>query len=332
MINDNNIFPILSVVIIGLNEEKKIGNCIKNIMKATEEIPGTEIVYIDSGSTDKTTSIALQNGIRVYQLGKKQLPSPAAGRYVGSLVTKGKYIMFVDGDTNIIHGWVSEALKKIESDSKIAMVGGTFLALGKDEICSVDKVSNLEPYRSVLKIGGACSIVSREVLEKCGNWNPFVRSEEEEDLANRIHHFFPEYKILKSSKITAFGWWYKNLTFSEIIRRWKRGFLKGSGLAFKNAIVYGYWKQYLYYVRKPANIMILFFSLVVSLLWKYGFFVLLGYLVFIYFRAVLYQKKMFVFPFILFSFISGLGFLWEFILVKSKNSSNYILDYIEIKE
>ncbi len=111
MVEEDKISPLLSVVIIGLNEAERIGRCIDSVKAATADIADTEIVYVDSRSSDRTVSIVLSEGVRVFQLGKTQPPSPAAGRYVGSLVTQGRFIMFVDGDSVVTPGWIEPAIE-----------------------------------------------------------------------------------------------------------------------------------------------------------------------------------------------------------------------------
>ncbi|HET9237338.1 MAG TPA: glycosyltransferase family 2 protein [Oligoflexus sp.] len=51
----------LSVVIIAFNEEANLPRCLKSLP------PGSEIIVLDSGSTDRTAAIAQEFGARVYQ-------------------------------------------------------------------------------------------------------------------------------------------------------------------------------------------------------------------------------------------------------------------------
>jgi glycosyltransferase involved in cell wall biosynthesis len=52
----------ISAVIITLNEEKNIGDCIDALKEVTDEI-----IVVDSWSTDKTPEICIQKGVRFYQ-------------------------------------------------------------------------------------------------------------------------------------------------------------------------------------------------------------------------------------------------------------------------
>ena len=48
----------LSVVIITLNEEARLGRCLESLPE------GVEVVVLDSGSTDKTVEVASKHGAR----------------------------------------------------------------------------------------------------------------------------------------------------------------------------------------------------------------------------------------------------------------------------
>lgn len=62
VINTSMIMPELSVVIISLNEEKLIGNCIDSVQGLADEV-----LVLDSFSTDKTEAICREKGARFIQ-------------------------------------------------------------------------------------------------------------------------------------------------------------------------------------------------------------------------------------------------------------------------
>ena len=84
--------PDLSVVIISRNEERNIARCIESVLEATDEMASYEIILVDSVSTDRTVEIAKKYPIRILQLKHKSQCSPAAGRFIGFLHSRGNYI------------------------------------------------------------------------------------------------------------------------------------------------------------------------------------------------------------------------------------------------
>ena len=321
--------PLLSVVIIGLNEAERIGRCIDSVKTATTDIPIVEIVYVDSWSSDDTVSIALSKGVRVFQLGKMQFPSPAAGRYVGSLVTRGRFIMFVDGDTQVARGWVEPAIKLMTGDASIAMFSGTLNFYQGDGKKSLPKVTNLGVVKPVYRVGGGCIITTREHLETAGNWNPFVRCREEEDLVIRVRHYISGSQLLKSDQYIATTPQRLVWVPREVFRRWERGFVKGPGQILRNAITHGYWRE-CGNIAKPILLALgLLVGLVVTIVLNFWWQFLLLFFGVIFLRAVL-TRKFVRLASVFYSLLMGFYSLWEFLTVPVKTASDYVRDFEEI--
>jgi len=86
----------LSIVLPCLNEERTVGICVAKAVKflRTNKING-ELVVADNGSTDKSTSIAIQHGARVINVLDKGYGSALRG---GFGAAKGKFIIMADAD------------------------------------------------------------------------------------------------------------------------------------------------------------------------------------------------------------------------------------------
>lgn len=69
MPKENATVSLLSMVVVGLNESERIGQCTESITTAVPGIPDTEIVYVDSGPSYDTVSVALSKGLNVFKLG-----------------------------------------------------------------------------------------------------------------------------------------------------------------------------------------------------------------------------------------------------------------------
>lgn len=321
--------PLLSVVVIGLNEGPRIANCIDSIHRAIEGVGSVSIVFIDSGSKDDTVSIALSKGVRVFQLGRTQPPSPAAGRFVGSLVTQSKYILFVDGDSILARGWVKPALERMEADPRLVMVAGRIYHDPGFPWETLAEVKDLGPLRETFSIGGGrAPIVARSALEAAGNWNPFLRAEEERDFAIRLRFHVVGAKLMESDQFTAWSPVYPP-TPGEYWRRWKRGLLKGRGQVLRNALADGYWKECWYVFKSSLLFMTFVVGLAISIplhLWWQFLALFLGVAII---RAMITRKITRSFS-VVYSLILGFLALWEFLTVPVRTAVNYTHDYVEI--
>ncbi|MBN1168607.1 glycosyltransferase family 2 protein [Candidatus Woesebacteria bacterium] len=95
---------MLSVIIIAKNEEKKLPDCLRSVKWADLPAQAGEIIVIDTGSTDKTPSIAKKAGARVVKFTKGTFSD---WRNKGLREAKGEWILYIDSDER-----VSKKLKK----------------------------------------------------------------------------------------------------------------------------------------------------------------------------------------------------------------------------
>jgi glycosyltransferase involved in cell wall biosynthesis len=174
----------LSVVIIGKNEEAYITECLRSVQAAAAAAGGAEIVYVDSASTDRTVELALAQGVRVLQLPSDWPLSPAAGRYIGFHHTSGELVMFVDADTLLDRQWLDRALAYF-AEAEVAGLAGYLRDLDEygREMPSVGEHSSGIQTLPTLR---GIAMYRRAALAQVGTFNPYLRSEEEAELALRL--------------------------------------------------------------------------------------------------------------------------------------------------
>ena len=174
----------LSVVIIGRNEEAYIAKCLDAVKAAAALIESTEIVMVDSASTDRTVEIARNYGIRVISLNPAWDKSASAGRFVGFHKTRGELIMFIDGDTTIDREWLCVAMPYFDRMEIAGLTGylthyteqGQALPYGRP--CSPEAI--MVPWLQGI------GMYRRTALNEVGTFNPYLREEEEAELAFRL--------------------------------------------------------------------------------------------------------------------------------------------------
>src|SRR5690606_7009146 len=117
----------LGVVTIGRNEGERLRRGLEALRRLLPE--ATPIVYVDSGSTDGSVAMARSLGVEVVELDMSTPFTMARGRNAGyEHLTRAhpdiEFVQFIDGDCELVEGWIERALQKFEEDSRIGVVSG----------------------------------------------------------------------------------------------------------------------------------------------------------------------------------------------------------------
>jgi glycosyltransferase involved in cell wall biosynthesis len=117
----------LGVVTIGRNEGDRLVRCLQSLRTLLpSEVP---IVYVDSGSTDGSVAIAQSLGVQAIELDRSIPFTMARGRntgfrYLSEHYPEIEYIQFLDGDCELLAGWLEKALSALEANPRLAVVCG----------------------------------------------------------------------------------------------------------------------------------------------------------------------------------------------------------------
>ena len=114
----------LGVVAIGRNEGERLGKCLHSVMGRA-----AVVVYVDSGSTDGSVAMAERAGSEVVNLDVRTPFTAARARNAGfkrirELEPSLSYIQFVDGDCELVTGWMEEAAAFLDAKRDVAVVCG----------------------------------------------------------------------------------------------------------------------------------------------------------------------------------------------------------------
>ena len=113
------------VVVIGRNEGERLRRCLRSLS-------APEVVYVDSGSTDGSVQWARDYGVNTIEL-EANLPFTAARarnagfRRLRELKPEVAYVQFVDGDCELIEGWLQHASAFLDTHADVAAVTGQLL-------------------------------------------------------------------------------------------------------------------------------------------------------------------------------------------------------------
>lgn len=95
--------PLISIIIPARNEEGRIGGLLQSITQ--QSFKQFELVVVDDGSTDRTVTVAKQYGATVLQ--NENVEHMGSGKsyacWTGAKQAKGKWLLFLDADTEFVH-------------------------------------------------------------------------------------------------------------------------------------------------------------------------------------------------------------------------------------
>jgi GT2 family glycosyltransferase len=142
----SNQLPLVSVVVVNYNGKEYVESCVASVLGST--YANLEVIVIDNGSTDG--SVEHLNGLygaegrfRAVELDSNMGPAYARNRAVDTAT--GKYIAFLDNDTETEPGWLEPLVEAMEEDPTIGACQCKLLLMNqRDRIDYVgDYMSNL---------------------------------------------------------------------------------------------------------------------------------------------------------------------------------------------
>lgn len=206
----------LGVVVIGRNEGERLRRCLDSV-KPCE----SQIVYVDSGSTDDSRVMAAEMGASVVELDLSHPFTAARARNEGArrllkLRPAAEYILFVDGDCEVVPGWLEAGTRFLQEHPACAVACGRRrerfpgqtlynrlcdeewnTPVGEAKACGGDALMRANAFMSVN--GYRDTMIAGEEPELC------VRLRQKGWSIYRLDHDM----TLHDAAITHFGQWWK---------------------------------------------------------------------------------------------------------------------------
>jgi GT2 family glycosyltransferase len=207
-------FPLVSIIILNYNGAKYLEKCLKSVLATN--YPNYEIILVDNASTDESLALIeylFKDESRLIVIRNTKNVGFSEGNNIGIRRARGKYIVFLNNDTEVEPNWLIELIRIMEKDHSIGAAQSKLLKLGSSGIIDstgdfVDfygvaiqrgegekDLGQYENVEEIFSARGACMIVRREVLKKVGLFDPdFYLGYEDIDLCWRIR--LAGYKII----------------------------------------------------------------------------------------------------------------------------------------
>jgi glycosyltransferase involved in cell wall biosynthesis len=179
----------VGVVVIGRNEGNRLKVCLLSVID-----PQRVIVYVDSGSTDGSVELAKSLGVHVVQL-DLSIPFTAARarntgfEYLLEVEPNLQFVQFVDGDCQVVDGWLEFAETQLIKESDIVVVCGRRQEKFPNHsiynrLCDIEWDTPIGEAKAC----GGDSMMRVSALKEVGGFNPSLIAGEEPELCVRLRH------------------------------------------------------------------------------------------------------------------------------------------------
>src|SRR4028119_878989 len=206
----------VGLVAIGRNEGARLRAC---LLSALSQV--ALVVYVDSGSTDGSLELARSIGADTVELDLSTPFTAARGRNEGfarlrQLAPDIEFVQFVDGDCEIVDGWLHRAQQELAAKPELAVVCGRRREQ-YPEATAYNRLCDIEWNTPVgeAKACGGDSMMRVSAFEQVGGFNSALIAGEEPELCVRLRQ--KGWKIerldaemtLHDAQMTGFAQWWK---------------------------------------------------------------------------------------------------------------------------
>jgi hypothetical protein len=193
---------LVSFVIPALNEAQYIGATLDSIQQAMSRggQQHYEIIVVDDGSADDTAKIAIQHQARVLQVCQRNI---AAVRNSGAREARGKFLIFVDADTEVSDALLGEAVHAMSH----RMIWGTALAVPSDA-CPLWARLGLTVFNHYYVYRRKCAygfffVVNRQAFQELGGFPEMTNEGEDMALSKLLAEKHGPPRVLRSRVATS---------------------------------------------------------------------------------------------------------------------------------
>jgi GT2 family glycosyltransferase len=208
----------VGIVAIGRNEGERLRRCLESVVGKADIV-----VYVDSGSVDGSVEMARSLGVAVVELDLSIPFTAARARNTGlarllEIDPRIEYVQFVDGDCEVVDGWLDRAQQELNANPEVVVVCGRRRERFPDasiynRLCDIEWDT---PVGEAKACGGD-AMMRVAAVQQVGGYNPQLIAGEEPELCVRLRQ--KGGKILRvdaemtlhDAQMTRFGQWWKRM-------------------------------------------------------------------------------------------------------------------------
>lgn len=208
----------IGLIAIGRNEGNRLQQCLASVVG---RVP--TIVYVDSGSSDGSVELARSLGVSVVELDLSIPFTAARARNAGfaqllELDPTVDYVQFVDGDCEVVQGWLEQAQHTLDSHSDVVVVCGRRRERFPDTsvynlLCDIEWNTPIGEAKAC----GGDAMMRVTALREVGGFNPTLIAGEEPELCVRLRQAggriwrLDAEMTLHDAQMTRFSQWWKRM-------------------------------------------------------------------------------------------------------------------------
>jgi GT2 family glycosyltransferase len=262
----------IGVVVIGRNEGERLRRCLNSLLDSTRSI-----VYVDSGSSDDSVPMSRSMSVEVVELDLRTAFTAARARNEGfrrliRIRPDLQYVFFVDGDCEVVAGWVDVATRFLDSRPDVAAVCGRLRERHPDKsvynlLCDIEWESF--PLGEAKMVGGN-AVMRVEAFQQVNGFRADLICGEEPELCVRLRQKgwriwqLETEMALHDAALYHFSQWWKRMV--------RGGYAYAQGAKEHGAPPEQHWVEesrriWLWGLVIPLGILILALSVDLRLLW-----------------------------------------------------------------
>ncbi len=208
----------VGLVAIGRNEGQRLRQCLESVVGKV-----APVVYVDSGSTDGSVDLARSLNVHVVELDLSIPFTAARARNTGlaallELDPDVEFVQFVDGDCEVVDGWLAIAQQHLQTHPAVVVVCGRRRerfpqATLYNRLCDIEWDT---PVGEAKACGGD-TMMRVAALQQVGGYNPSLIAGEEPELCVRLRQAggkiwrLDAEMTLHDAQMTRFGQWWKRM-------------------------------------------------------------------------------------------------------------------------
>ena len=225
----------VSVIIKALNEEKRVVAAVESALAAVQ-IVGGEVVLADSCSSDRTVALACAYPIRIVQLAHADERCCGVGPQLGYQHSLGDFVYILDGDMEMLSGFLPQALAFMQAHPEIAGVGGQVVEMNTS---SLEYLARAERGMGHMRAGEV------DRLDMGGLYRG-TAVEQAGYFSNRNLHSYEEFDLAVRLRVNGWKLWRLALNsvrhhghdappYQLLARRWRSRYICGLGELVRSA-------------------------------------------------------------------------------------------------
>ena len=171
--------PKISVIIVNYNGKTLLEKCLESLFKVNYD--NFEVILVDNNSTDETVDFITKNYPSIILIKLDSNKGFAEPNNIGAKIAKGEHLLFLNNDTIVTPNFISELVKIMENDTKVAICQSLLLKLDGSVDSSGDFIDNLgvvynsktktDEIREISSARGASMIIRKKIFKELNGFD-----------------------------------------------------------------------------------------------------------------------------------------------------------------